>query len=59
MGVTNISVEMHSQSRNKFLPAAEALVGALNEIGIAAAIGAFNNSSINTDAIHLLVGPKQ
>lgn len=59
IGVINVSVEIHPQSREKLLPAARELAAALNEIGIEATAGAFNNTSINTDAIHLLVGPKR
>ena len=59
IGVINVSIEIHPQSHDKLLPVAEALVGVLNEIGIAATVAAFNNSSTNTDAIHLLVGPKR
>ena len=59
MGVINVSVEIHPQSRAGLLPAAEALAQALNEVGITASVGTFNNSSVNADAVHLLVGPKR
>jgi hypothetical protein len=49
------------ESRDKLLPASEALVAALTEVGIAAhveghPIGALNN---NTETIHVLVGEKE
>jgi hypothetical protein len=59
MAVINVSIELHPESREKLLPAAEALAAALNGIGITATAGEFNNSSTNADAIHVLIGPKR
>jgi hypothetical protein len=39
--------------RDAATPAADALVTALNEIGIAAAVKFFNNNSTNNDAVHI------
>lgn len=59
MAVINVSIEVHPESREKLLPAAKALAEALNGIGIAATVAYFNNSSMNANAVHLLVGPKR
>ena len=59
IAVINISIEWHAQNRDQLLPAATALVNALNEIGIEATVAGFNNSSMNADAVHFLVGAKR
>ena len=59
IAVLNVAIEIHPESLEKLSPAAEALVAALNEIGITAAITAFNNSSLNVDALHVMIGPKR
>ena len=57
--VINVSIEVHPVNLEKLKPAAEALAGALKEIGIEATTGDFNNNSMNADAIHILVGQKR
>jgi len=59
MAVINVSIELSPNSQTLLMPAAESLVAALREIEIEATIADFNNSSANTDAVHLLVGPKR
>lgn len=59
VAANDVSIELAPQFRDKLLPAANALVEALNGIGIKAYIKFFNNSSMNADAIHILVGPKR
>jgi len=58
-GVNNVSIELHPENAEQLRPAADALVTALNKIGIEAAVVYFNNSSTNAEAIHFLVGPKR
>ena len=55
----NVGVELHPQSKEALTPAAEALVEALEAIEIEATITYFNTSSQNSDAVHVLVGPKR
>ena len=57
--VTNVSIEVHPQTRDKLMAAAKALADALNGIGIQAVASDFNNTSVNADAIHVLVGIKR
>jgi len=55
----NVEIHLHPANRGALLPAATALIGALNEIGIAATDAGFNTLSINNHAIHILIGPKR
>ena len=57
--VLNVSIQVDAQSRDRLLPAAEALVKVLNEIGITAAIETTGSGSGNVDAVHILVGEKR
>ena len=59
VGAVNVEIHLHPASRSLLLPAATALIEALNEIGIAATDAGFNAHSQNTDAIHILIGPKR
>jgi hypothetical protein len=59
VGATNVEIHIHPQSREKLLPAATALVAALNKMGIAATDAGFNTNSENVSAIHILIGDKQ
>lgn len=55
----NVELHLHPDCRDKLLPAATALVSALQDVGIAARVAAFNTHSSNDDAIHILIGDKQ
>jgi hypothetical protein len=55
----NIEIHLHPQSRDKLQPAADALISALRDAGIAARYWGFNVSSNNVDAVHILVGDKR
>jgi hypothetical protein len=59
--VSNVSIELNPESRAKLLPAAQALSDALNSLGIAATVepNVISSSSMNFDAVHILVGAKQ
>jgi hypothetical protein len=59
--VSNLDIELSPEKREKLLPAAQALAEALNEIGIATTIQpvVISGSSLNADAIHILVGERQ
>jgi hypothetical protein len=59
VNVGNVSIEMAPESRARLTPAAEALAAVLNEIGIDAVTYDDNNSSVNPNVIHVLVGPKE
>ena len=58
--VSNVSIELSPENREKLLPAATALAGVLNEIGIAAQVERqiIASRSETTDAIHILVGDR-
>jgi hypothetical protein len=49
--VLNVSVQVDPKSRDELLPAAEALVKVLNEIGITAALETIGSTSANFDAV--------
>lgn len=59
--VLNVSIELSPESREQLLPAANAVVEALNSAGIAAVVERhpISGVSITNDAIHILVGEKQ
>jgi hypothetical protein len=59
--VSNVSIELSPEHREKLLPAANALAEALNGIGIATTVEAnpISGTSITPDAIHLLIGTKE
>jgi hypothetical protein len=59
--VSNVSIELSPEGRDKLLPAANALVEALNEIGIVTRLEEPPISGVSgtTDAIHVLVGAKE
>jgi hypothetical protein len=59
--VSNVSVELSPELREQLLPAAEALVSALNEVGIAAVVEHQPISAVSAtkDAIHFLVGDRE
>ena len=59
--VLNVSIEIDPESREKLLPAAKALAGALNSVGLAATVEPhiISSTSINHDAIHIMVGEKR
>ena len=55
----NVEIHLHPEYRAKLLPAATALISALNDVGIVAKEAGFNTHSSNDDAIHVLIGEKQ
>lgn len=59
--VSNVSIELSPEFRDKLLPAANALASALEEIGVAAVVEAqpISGLSVTKDAIHLLVGERE
>lgn len=59
--VLNVSIELSPETREKLLPAAEALAAGLKEIGIAAQVEdhPISGTSNNADTIHVLVGSKE
>lgn len=57
LAVSNIAVHIHPGSEKSLGPAADALVAALNEIGLAAKRDPFNIHNVNNNAMHILVGP--
>lgn len=58
VGAANVEIHLHPEHRQALLPAADALIHVLNEIGIAARDAGFNTHSVNANAIHILIGPK-
>jgi hypothetical protein len=59
VGAQNIEVQMEPSWRQGRLPAAEALIAALNSIGVDAAERPYNTANTNVQAIHVLIGPKR
>jgi hypothetical protein len=59
--VLNVSIELNPETREKLLPAAEALAAGLNRIGIVAQVEdrPISGTSNNADAVHVLVGIKE
>ena len=55
----NVEIHLHPSHRAQLLPAATALIEALNEAGIVAKDSGFNTHSSNDDAIHIVIGEKQ
>jgi hypothetical protein len=58
VGVKNVSLQMHASYEAQLKPAANALVAALQEIGVDAQIDVFNIHNINDSVLHVLVGRK-
>lgn len=58
VAVKNVSLQMHQSHENKLRPAANALVTALQEIGIEAQIDVFNIHNINEESLHIMLGRK-
>jgi hypothetical protein len=59
VGAQNVEIQMEQESRQARLAAAEALVAALNAIGIEAKETPYNTPNNNVHAIHVLIGPKR
>jgi hypothetical protein len=59
VAASNVEIHLHSETRNHLLPAATALIAALNDAGIAAREVGFNTHNGNPKAIHILVGEKR
>jgi hypothetical protein len=59
--VSNVVIELTIENREPLLPAARALVDALNAVGIAAKVedNPISGTSITPDAISILIGPKE
>lgn len=59
--VSNVSIELSPEFRDKLLPAANALASALKEIGIAAVVEdhPISGVSATNEAIHFLVGERE
>jgi hypothetical protein len=57
--VMNVSIEVQPSEEAALLPAAEALAEALRAVSVDAVRAYHNNSSINTESVRLLVGPKR
>jgi len=55
----NVEIHLDSASKAALQPATDTFISALNEIGIEATEAAFNVNNANTDAMHVLVGPKR
>jgi len=58
VAAANVEIHLHPEHRERLLPAATALISALNEIGIAARDAGYNTHSANNAAIHILIGDK-
>jgi hypothetical protein len=58
VAVTNVEIHLFPRERDLLLPAATALISALNEVGIDAADAGYNASSATANAIHILIGDK-
>ena len=59
--VSALGVEIHlaPSARSALLPAANALILALNDAGIVARDSGYNIMNGNTNAVHILIGPKR
>ena len=55
----NIEIQLDLAGRAPRLAAAEALIGALAEVGIDAAEAPYNTPNANPTAMHILIGPKR
>ena len=55
----NVEIHLDQQKQVILAPAAAALVVALNDLGVEAQIVPPNIANTNTDAVHILVGPKR
>jgi chromosome segregation ATPase len=58
VGATGVSIHLHPEQRERLLPAASALISALQDVGIAASDGGFNTHNNTPSAIHVLIGRK-
>jgi hypothetical protein len=56
---SNVVVELLGDDASPLSKPAQALVKALNEIGIEAELRGFNIHNANTNAVHILIGPKR
>ena len=54
----NVEIQLEPSWRQSTLPVAEALIDALNEVGISASETPYNFENTNTQAIHILIGAK-
>jgi hypothetical protein len=59
VAASNVSVQIHPGQEDRYGPAANALVEALNKAGFDAQRDAFNIHNGNANAMHVLVGPKR
>jgi hypothetical protein len=59
VGAQNVEIQIDSSWRQARWPAAEALIQALNSIGIHAAERPVSTPNTNVQAIHILIGPKR
>ena len=55
----NVEIEIDPNQRQALLPAAEALIQALNQIGIDAREAPYTSVNGNPHAVHIMVGPKR
>ncbi|RQH12681.1 hypothetical protein [Bradyrhizobium sp. RP6] len=55
----NVEIEIDPSQRQSLLPAADALIRALNQIGIDAREAPYTSVNGNPHAIHVMVGPKR
>jgi hypothetical protein len=55
----NVEIEMHPTHLAALKPVADALIGALNSVGIDASEAPYTSASGNQHAIHIMVGPKR
>ncbi len=56
---TNVEIHVFAEYRDQLGPAADALISALNGIGIVASDAGPNAVSVNKDAIHIWIGEKR
>jgi hypothetical protein len=59
VSAVNLEIHLAVEERNRLLPAAEALVAALEAVGVAAREVPINIGNAHTQAMHILIGPKQ
>jgi hypothetical protein len=59
VSASNVEIHLALDSRATLQPAADALISALNGVGIAARDAGYNVANGNTNAVHILIGPKR
>jgi len=59
VAASNVSVQIHRGQEAMLEPAAQALVNALNKAGFDAQIDGININNANTQAMHVLIGPRR